>query len=70
MEIYQINVVGDSAVFESSFRMSSRKVYKREPTQKEIDEFIKKCADETYFDYLDINNPYQIKILHLNLIED
>lgn len=70
MEIYQIHVRGESAVLDSEFTMSSKDVFKREPTQEEIDKFIKACCDPEYFFYMDKNKPYEIKIFHLNLIED
>lgn len=62
-------ISGCSAVFESKFRTYSKKVYLQHPTQKEIDGFVEKCCDSSYFDYLDRNKPYEVKELELNLIE-
>lgn len=70
MEIYQIHVKGKSAVFDSPFTMSSKDVFKREPTQEEINKFIEACCDPSYFNYMDGTKLYEVKILRLNLIED
>ena len=67
MIVYQIFVNGCSAVLDSSFKMYSKNVYKNKPTQEQIDEFIKACADPSYFDYLDIEHEYKVKILELTL---
>ena len=68
--IYQLFVDGSSAVLDNHFTMHSKKVFQEYPSQEDIDEFINLCAkdDPNYFDYLDINKPYRIKVLELNLI--
>lgn len=43
-ELFQICVEGKYKNFENKNKYSSKKVYLEEPTQKEIDEFVKKCC--------------------------
>ena len=67
MIIYQIFVDGISATFGEHFKMHSKNVYKNKPTQEQIDSFVKSCADSSYFDYLDLEYKYEVKILELIL---
>lgn len=69
MTVYQLLVKGGSATFSSEFKMHSKRVYKHVPTQEEKDEFVKACADSKYFDYLDIEHEYEVKVLELELVE-
>ena len=48
MTIYQIYVQGSSTLFDSKFKMHSKKVYINYPSKEEIDDFIKLCTDEKY----------------------
>lgn len=71
MKVYQIKVVGQSAVFNSHFRCSSGKVYKHQPTQEQIDAFVEACRDDSYLDFLDPNDKdVEVKILELELVDD
>jgi len=46
--LYQIVCSGDYKSCEGNGRYSSKKVYKHEPTQSEIDEFIDKCCNSVF----------------------
>ena len=70
MTIYQIFVEGCSAVFESPFRMHSRDVFTAPPSEKDIENFIDRCCDESCLNTLDKSKPYEIKTLKLNLIDN
>lgn len=67
MTVYQIKVKGKSATTDYEFNCRSRKIYQHVPTQKEIDEFIEVCRDNSYRDYLD-GEPKEIDIMRLELI--
>ena len=69
MTIYQIYVEGASTVFDS-FKMHSQKVYTNYPRKEEIDDFIKLCTDEKYFNTLDTRYDYKVIISDLELIEN
>ena len=69
MIVYQIFVDGSSVTFGEHFKMHSKHVFKNEPTQEQIDAFISECADPKYFDYLDLEHKYEVKILKL-ILED
>ena len=70
MTIYQIFVDGCSAVFGSPFRMHSKDVFTAPPSEDDIENFIDRCCDKSFIDYLDKNEPYKTKALKLNLIDN
>ena len=70
MTIYQIYVQGSSTLFDSKFKMHSKKVYINYPSKEEIDDFIKLCTDEKYFDTLDTEHDYKVVINEFELIEN
>ena len=70
MTIYQIYVEGVSTIFDSKFKMHSKKVYTNYPRKEEIEDFIKLCTDEKYFNTLDTKHDYKVVIDDLELIEN
>ena len=50
--LYQIRVEGESSCFDSKFIMRSKDVYFHKPTESEVNLFIEKCKDDSYFDSL------------------
>lgn len=69
--LYQIRVEGDSACSDSAFIMRSKDVYLHKPTESEINQFIEKCKDDSYFDFLH-GDPTSVNIneLVLNITDD
>lgn len=70
MHAYQLFVRGCSAVFDSEFKMYSKKIFRNEPSKEDKDEFVKLCADKTYLNYLDTSKEYEIKVLTLDFVEN
>ena len=72
MKLYQIRVKGYQAYFNDYFKASSKKVYKRKPTEEEIKAFLDSCTDEKVnpISVLDTEHEYEVKILELELVEE
>lgn len=69
--LYQIRVEGDSSCFDSKFIMRSKDVYFHKPTESEVNQFIEKCKDDSYFDFLQ-GEPTSVSLneLVLNITDD
>lgn len=72
LPLYQIRVEGDSACFDSAFIMRSKDIYLHKPTESEINQFIEKCKDNSYLNYLDGSKPISVRVcdLVLNVTND
>jgi len=70
-KLYQICVKGYLRDLDDYFRAHSKQVYKRKPTENEIDNFVEKCTDETINSLyvLDAESDYEVTILELELVE-
>lgn len=70
MTVYQILVEGSHSAVDGRFTRLSKEVFIEKPSQKVLDEFVEKCTDRKHLFALDKEQPYEVKLLELELVGD
>lgn len=68
---YQLVIKGEDDIGGGLMHIYSKNIYLHEPTEKEKEEFIKKCDgnNQNYITGIDLESGYELKVVEVNIVE-